>query len=96
MRGHKVRVCGSLRALRDCLEEGDEPDLAFVDWSLPDATGAEVASLLQERMPGCKIVAATGLAPAATQLSGVDMVLTKPFKITRLHEVVLELTDDAR
>lgn len=95
IKGHQVTSCGSLKALREYLETNPKADLAFVDWSLPDASGDQAVAVLHTALPDCKVVAATGMGPAAAQLTGVHHVLSKPFKITRLHDVVVELTGDA-
>ena len=87
-KGHQVASCGSLSGLREWLDAGHQADVAFLDWTLPDATGDVAAALLRAARPTCTIVAATGLSAADLDHTNIDDVLSKPFRIKTLHEVI--------
>ncbi len=80
----EVRAAASLEAARPFIREG--PAAAIVDWTLGDASGADVVALLSSQAPSCRILVATGYGATVTQsVAGqLDGVLRKPFKLKDL------------
>jgi len=93
--GHNVWSFGTLSSLQIWLAQDNTADIAFVDWHLPDAIGTDTVAAIRSRLPDCKIVAATGLAASQLVQSDVDYVLSKPFRIATLRDVVDRFTGDA-
>jgi two-component system phosphate regulon response regulator PhoB len=72
----------------------EQPDLIFLDWSMPGMSGIEVCRALRAdpRTAGLTVVMLTGRADdfdreAALQV-GVDAYVTKPFSPVRLLDAV--------
>ena len=65
------------------LAREDNPDLVFVDLSLPDISGWEVVQTIKQANDQTKVVLMTGWAPQLTEAEvsehGVDLLLSKPF-----------------
>jgi two-component system response regulator DesR len=74
------------RVLPDALAH--RPEVALVDVDLPDAGGLGVAAALTERLPGCRVLVLTGLAPLRTHPAGVSGVLHRDGPAERLIEAV--------
>jgi putative two-component system response regulator len=49
-----------------------DPDVALVDWMLPDGTGADVARMLREVKPECKTILLTGLSEESIAAAAVE------------------------
>jgi CheY-like chemotaxis protein len=89
--GHRITVCRSgeegLAAL-----DAEPYDLVLTDLGMPGMSGWEVALAVKERRPGTPVVLITGwgfnFAEEQVRKAGVDYVLTKPFRLEHLTEVV--------
>ncbi len=58
--GHEVRVAYSPVAALDVLEGGFVPEILLSDIHMPMMSGIELASVVEERVPGIKIVLMSG------------------------------------
>jgi CheY-like chemotaxis protein len=91
--GHKVILAASGEEAFACLQLW-KPDLALIDYAMPDMHGADVARTIRTMLPDLPIVFVTGYAETG-QLEaalGPDApVLRKPFTIEELAYVVDEL-----
>ena len=89
--GHKIHVCASGEEGLRLLEE-HEFDLVVTDLGMPGMSGWEVAQAVKERSPSTPVVLITGwgfnFAEEQVRKAGVDYVLTKPFRLEHLTEVV--------
>jgi DNA-binding response OmpR family regulator len=75
----------------------EQPDLVFLDWTMPALSGIEVCQKLREdpRTAATKIVMVTGRADldeqAAGFAAGADDYITKPFSPLELLDKVSEV-----
>jgi two-component system phosphate regulon response regulator PhoB len=74
-----------------------QPDLVFLDWTMPGLTGIEVCRNLREdpRTAGAKIVMVSGRVDVEEQAegfaAGADDYITKPFSPLELLDKVSEV-----
>ncbi|MBN9165187.1 MAG: hypothetical protein BGO98_46125 [Myxococcales bacterium 68-20] len=90
--GHRVRVAHLGSVALDLIDQ-DAADLAFVDLSLPDVEGYEVAEKIRRRLgERCRIVALTGFSGAsereAARDAGCDAFLVKPFRVSEIEQLL--------
>lgn len=92
--GHTVVAA---RSAEEAIEELDrEPfDVVVADLGLGPAsemTGWDLADHVNERHPGTRFVLATGwgpqISPADARARGVEAVISKPYKLKELRDVV--------
>jgi CheY-like chemotaxis protein len=78
-------------------EAGLKPDLLFTDVVMPEMTGSELATELQRRQPGLKVLFTTGYTRNAIVHNGMldagTHLLSKPFNIEDLAAKVRSLLD---
>ena len=91
--GHDVAIAASRAAVVDYLEAGGVPELAFVDWTLPDGRGDDVIRLLEVHADQCAVVVTSGLGVRVPPdlLPRVRTVLCKPFSLSDLHAALTAL-----
>ena len=88
--GHRVRTAPTGTAALELLSE-HATDLVFLDLSLPDMTGADVARAIRARWgAACRIVAWTGYSDperreGAAQ-AGCDGFMLKPLRMDQLEQ----------
>jgi len=81
--GHNSRSFTNGRDLLNCIDDGAQPDIIFVDIYMPKMTGLEVATLLRDfsSMAETPIIAVTGLPSEMISDSlienGVNYILEK-------------------
>jgi CheY-like chemotaxis protein len=89
--GHRIKVCKSGEEGIDALKS-EVFDLVLTDLGMPGMSGWEVAQAVKERNPDTPVVLITGwgfnFAEEQVRKAGVDYVLTKPFRLEHLTEVV--------
>lgn len=90
--GYDVLPVASMAALREAAIE--DVQVAVIDWSLPDGSGADALAEIALRSPTAKIVITTGHGPETVpeEISGVSDVLRKPFRVRELRRVISILT----
>jgi signal transduction histidine kinase/CheY-like chemotaxis protein len=84
-----VEAAGGREALGSISK--DAPDLAIIDYAMPEMTGADVARAAAEIRPGLPVVFASGYAEseALNEALGSDVpILRKPFTLAELAELV--------
>jgi PAS domain S-box-containing protein len=88
--GHKVlAAAGGEEAL--ALLQGNQPDLALIDYAMPGMHGADVARAMRAQIPGLPIVFVTGYAETGQLEAAIGPeapVLRKPFTIDDLADAV--------
>jgi DNA-binding NtrC family response regulator len=98
-RGFEVLEAGSVAEAREVVS-GSRPDVALVDYSLPDGTGLDLLPWLKQGEAGLPTVLLTGhgsieLAVRAMK-AGADQFLTKPLDLGSLAVVVDRLIEQTR
>ena len=96
--GHSVRTVTSGAEALACLEEGPF-DLVLVDYAMPQMKGDELARHIKQRHPALPIVMITAhaevLASTGVPLTGIEMVISKPFMLDTLREAVIKCCSGA-
>lgn len=83
--GYEVRVAGDGAAALRLLESGPIPDIALLDWMLPEMSGVEVCRRIRERwnaltLPVLMVTAKADTdSKAAAFAAGANDYITKPF-----------------
>ena len=75
----------------------ERPDLALLDFAMPEMNGAELARALRAEMPGLKLLFASGYAEtdAIVDAAGAGMrLLRKPFRLDALQAAIAEVLGD--
>jgi GAF domain-containing protein/ActR/RegA family two-component response regulator len=92
--GHRV-VAASTGAEGLARFGEDEFDLVMTDLAMPAMSGWQVAEAVQARAPGLPVVLVTGwgveVSAARLRQSGVARVLTKPFRLDNVREILAAL-----
>lgn len=67
-------------------------DVVITDYSMPAMKGDELAAAIKARKPGQPIVMITAyvevLTGAKTPLNGIDVLVSKPFRLEQLREAI--------
>jgi len=91
-RGYRVLAATNPeRALALLREEPQPIDLLLTDVVMPQMPGVELARLVQERWPACRVILMSGYFPqdlAARGLPADSVVLNKPIPIPALIDAV--------
>jgi signal transduction histidine kinase len=85
--GHEpIGIASATKAL-EILRAGERPDLAILDYAMPEMTGVALAELMREACPGLPLMLATGYSEQ--EKSGADLPrLSKPFTMAELaHQI---------
>ena len=90
--GHRVRIADRGQTALDLLEK-ELADLVFLDLSLPDIEGYEVASSIRARFGDrCQIAAMTGYSGnnerEAALHAGCDVFVVKPFQLPQVRDLL--------
>jgi PAS domain S-box-containing protein len=96
---HSVTVADNAKQGISLFKEG-EYDLVFTDLSMPEMSGWELARIIKERDPTVPVVLVTGwgirIDGDRLREKGVDMVISKPFQINRVLNLVVEAVDSTQ
>lgn len=96
--GHAVEMAVSGRAALDLFQKG-RFDLIIVDYEMPGMNGDELAAAIKARNPHQRVVLITGhaesLASSGNPLTGVDLVIAKPFDLQELRNAVAKVLPKA-
>jgi len=68
----------------------EEIDLVLLDLGMPKMSGYEALAEMQVLDPDVSIAIITGLTPDADRLPGVQAILTKPFSVKNILQLVEE------
>jgi CheY-like chemotaxis protein len=89
--GHKVQTVSSGKEALSLLEQGSF-DMVFTDYSMSEMKGDKLAAAIKERLPSQPVVMITAhadvLLASGNPLTGVDFLISKPFSLAELREVV--------
>ncbi|MCB1760995.1 MAG: response regulator [Gammaproteobacteria bacterium] len=93
--GYHVIETGSCREAEHAAKT-ERPQIALLDFHLPDGDGALLLQRLQLLLPGLPVVLYSGRVPAAAvQACGAARFLCKPVSAKRLHGIFSELLSGA-
>jgi CheY-like chemotaxis protein len=91
--GHEVTPCRSGAEALERAAAGPY-DLVLTDLGMPDMSGWEVAHQIKEVLPKTPVALVTGwgvsLDRERMRESGVDLVISKPFRLAELRQAVAE------
>jgi CheY-like chemotaxis protein len=85
--GHEVQGVNSGRAALALLETTSF-DLVFMDFSMPEMKGDELAVAVKALRPDQPIIMITGNAPGKSSLAGVDFLIDKPIMLQDLRKII--------
>jgi CheY-like chemotaxis protein len=101
LRDHEdIEICGEAVDGLEALEKAQrlKPDLVLLDLVMPEINGAEVASILKNKMPNIRIILFTmyseRIGKFLSSAIGVDVVLSKPDGMTNIVESINSLFAD--
>ena len=93
--GHVVETVGSAKDALETLQ-ASKFDLVITDFEMPGMKGDELAAAIKARDPKQPVVMITGYAEmlqaAGNPLTGVDIVISKPFLLENLREAIAKVT----
>jgi DNA-binding NtrC family response regulator len=93
--GHKVQTAGSGKEALSLLEHGTF-DMVFTDYSMAEMKGDKLAVIIKQRAPNLPVLMVTShadvLMASGNPLTGVDLLIGKPFLIEDLREAVARVS----
>lgn len=94
-KGYDVTGCNSAENALEQLEINDNYDLLITDMVMPGKTGAELAAIVKEKIPGIKVILASGYSEeiARRELSDSEdfEFMAKPFSLGDLTAKVFDV-----
>jgi len=94
--GHTVTSAANARQAVGLFKKG-RFDLVFTDLSMPEISGWEVARIIKEKDPGIPVALVTGwgvrIDAERLRDKGIDMVISKPFQMNRILNLVVEAVE---
>ena len=98
-KGYDIISCNSSENALEQLEQDNHFDLLLTDMMLPGMSGAELAAIVKEKIPGIKIILASGYSEeiARQGLSNSDDFdfIAKPFSLGDLTKKVFDVLNQA-
>ena len=92
--GHLVRTAGNGKEALAILDK-DQFDLVITDFEMPAMKGDELAAAIKARSPKQPVVMITAYAEmlqaSGNPLTGVDLVISKPFLLENLREAIAKV-----
>jgi len=91
-----VAASNGLDALKYCEQEPEAFDLVVTDLVMPNISGVAIISIVKEKYPHTPVVAITGWGEHPEALAteaNANVVLEKPFELSKLNEVIAELIE---
>ena len=96
--GHLVQTAGNGKDALALFEEG-RFDLVITDFEMPAMKGDELAAAIKARAPKQPVVMITAYAEmlqaSGNPLTGVDLIISKPFLLENLREAIAKVTPPA-
>jgi PAS domain S-box-containing protein len=93
LQGHQVTLASGGEEGIEIFRKG-EFDLVFTDLGMPEVSGWQVAKAVKEINPGTPVVIITGwgtsLSKSKMREGGIDLVISKPFRINQVLDLVSE------
>jgi len=81
--GHEPIAIGSPKKALEFLRAGDPPDLAILDFAMPEMTGVALAELIKETCPALPLLLATGYSDRSKVTTDLPR-LSKPYTTVEL------------
>ncbi len=92
--GHKVQTAGSGKEALAMLEQGAF-DLVTTDFAMPEMNGDALAAAIKQRLPDQPVLMISGNAmmskASGNPLTGVDLVIGKPFTLEAMREAIAKI-----
>jgi CheY-like chemotaxis protein len=96
--GHLVKTASNGKEALAMFNEG-EFDLVITDYEMPAMKGDELAAAIKARAPKQPVVMITAYAEmlqaSGNPLTGVDLIISKPFLLENLREAIAKVTPAA-
>ena len=93
--GHEVHAAGNGKQALALLEQ-QQFDVIITDFEMPGMKGDELAAAIKSKSPGQPVVMITAYAEmleaSGNPLTGVDLVISKPFLLENLREAIMKAT----
>jgi CheY-like chemotaxis protein len=93
--GHVVKTAGNGKEALAMLEK-DQFDLVITDFEMPAMKGDELAAAIKARRPKQPVVMITAYAEmlksSGNPLTGVDLIISKPFLLENLRAAIAKVT----
>lgn len=97
--GHRVITAGDVAGALEALAKIC-PEIAFVDYRLPDADGLSLLAQLREAWPECAVIFMTAFGDMNTAIRAMQLgayeYLTKPLDVARIRLLVQGIQDGRR
>jgi CheY-like chemotaxis protein len=94
--GYEVEVAHDGKAGIECFDNGPDFDLVITDIRMPKMNGSDVARHIRgSDRPSTPIVAITGFSDTDISIGFFDSLLTKPFDLDALKDIVTSLTGNS-
>jgi CheY-like chemotaxis protein len=93
--GHEPIEMTSAKKALEALRGGERPDLAILDYAMPEMSGVALAELLRETHPGLPLLLATGYSERE-KAGGNLPRLDKPYTLTELARQIGVLAAGAK
>jgi CheY-like chemotaxis protein len=96
--GHRVETASGGKEALAFMEKG-QFDLVITDFEMPVMKGDELAAAIKARSPNQPVVMITAYAEmlqaSGNRLTGVDLVISKPFLLENLREAIAKVMPTA-
>jgi CheY-like chemotaxis protein len=93
--GHLVRTAGNGKEAL-AIFDSDQFDLVITDFEMPAMKGDELAAAIKARAPNQPVVMITAYAEmlqaSGNPLTGIDLIISKPFLLENLREAIAKVT----
>jgi signal transduction histidine kinase len=93
--GHEPIGIASAKKALEVLRAGERPDLAILDYAMPEMTGTALAELVRQVCPGMPLLLATGYSERDETGLGLPR-LDKPFTMAELARQIGSLATDGK
>lgn len=91
--GHAVKTASSAEEALEIFDPGDI-DILITDYAMPGLKGSQLATAIRRRAPGLPVILVTAYAEMldswGADLSDVDCVVSKPFRLEDLRQALVD------